>query len=247
MSYENEYLKYKKLYEDLKKQNNISTESDNFTDKISQFINKHFSYDTMIDRLENYCRGKYSTPKQIEDKIVYLYQNFDSKRLDRNNLDMKHVLDYIRSGRNDKINWERYHRKMCEYIKTKLIPELKREKELYNNFMNKIKEMPEDLKKKIDVDKYIQFARHNNLLDKTPYEIITKYSQKLNKLINHAKDELNSNQQISDILNRVKSSIRNIIGSGPDDTESDGETKNMIADFMNGDSCTVFAAKIWQW
>lgn len=217
MSYEDQYLKYQKyqkLYEDLKDRLGVSSDGnpgENLKGKVQNFLQSHhINYDSLINRLRNHCNERFSGVNQVKDKLKDLYNNIDNQRLKQSNLDIDNVLAYIKSGRNDaNINWERYHQKICAYLTNKIIPELEKERNLQQKFIENFRNLPQDVKNNVNVDKYIQFARNNGLLNDSVENIVAKYSNKINQFTNYIKNEANSNQYVQNFLKGIQQTTPN--------------------------------------
>ncbi|XWV24757.1 putative triacylglycerol lipase [Tupanvirus deep ocean] len=180
-SYEEKYHKYKKMYLDLKYGqhgglNKINQTQDYLDDE----------YTDLISRLKNYCSQKILdlNIEQVRNKIENLYNNLGRKRLTE--LNIQNIFeneDLLR-----RIDWNKYQKVLYSELCNRIIPQLEKQKELQQQFVQKFRNTKINITK-ADIDKYIEFAKNNNMLDRNIDDIIQSYSQKAEQLANFWKKE----------------------------------------------------------
>lgn len=183
---------YKQLYEDLL--NQYQQQGGAWYDKFILSKNDN-NYQTIINKLQDFCKDDAHAVEQLKEKLDYLKKNVDSKLLAK--YDIANVLEYLKNSKViQNIDWKAYHAKICKVISEKIIPELTKERKLQSELVTKLKNVPGQ-QSKIDINKYVLFAKNNGLLNDNVETILTKYGDRINNFLNYAKKEALDNQYLA--------------------------------------------------
>jgi hypothetical protein len=198
MSYEQKYKKYKKMYIDLK-YNQSGGVNNPLTDAYNR-INEKFivkipdsDYKKIIDKLRNFCstqqKGEIQV-EQIKGKVKNLFENLGNNNLSE--LNLKNIFE----NRNEllNINWQQYYMNLCDLIRDKFIPELKKLQELQRKFIERLGNITTE--GKINISKYITFAKNNGMLDRSVDYIMEEYSKNVTNFSNYVNAEKKTNDQV---------------------------------------------------
>lgn len=164
-------------------------------------------YDNILKQLESietYCRNKTSNIAKIKENIKYVFDKINNKKL------TEYGIVNISEEGDINIDLDSYQRKVCEVLLTKVLPEIRSEKTLQQKFLDKLNNIDiSKLQEKIDIKKYIKFAKENNLTEEPIEEIIGQYSQYLDNLTNYVNKEKQNNQLIQTFL--ANPIVRNVL------------------------------------
>ncbi|XWV25998.1 putative orfan [Tupanvirus soda lake] len=189
-SYEEKYHKYKKMYLDLK---NSQHGGFSKTNQIQDWLNDKFNFNTnddeyanIISKLKNYCSQKMLdlNVDQVRDRIDNLYNNLGRKKLSELNI------ENIFENENllQRIDWYKYQKVLYSELCNKIIPQLEKQRELQQKLVQRFRNA-QISGAKIDINKYIDYAKNNNMLDRNVDDIIQSYSHKAEQLANYWKKE----------------------------------------------------------
>lgn len=154
-------------------------------------------YRNIINKLNDFCKqgiSKYQT-EQIKEKVKNMFNELGEKKLSELNIN-----DIFKDKKTlSNINWQEYHKKLCETISYNIIPRLEKQRNLQEKFIQELKNIKTN-GKKIDIGKYIDFAKNNNMLDKSVKEIMEKFSEWVDNIHKYTTEEKKTNSQIMSYL-----------------------------------------------
>lgn len=210
-SYEDKYRKYKKLYLDTKYGRQYGGAFD--SQDLQQFrnwLNTKFEglkdYANIISKLESHCKQEVSNINDLKQKIQHLrnvsYENKIGEGLENllNNLGQE--FENLIGGRSknllsdQKIN--EIHKNVCHKILNDIIPRLEQQKRLQEDLVEKFKDV--QTQGKININKYIEFAKNNDLLNDSVDTILNKYSQHIENFTKFINNEAKENKSLMEKL-----------------------------------------------
>ena len=200
------YNKYKKMYLQLKYGQKAGEVTKNNDDH--DWLNKRFKFSTtnqeytdIITKLKDYCNDKIVeiNTARIRDKIKNVYNNLGTKRLSELNINNIFEDENVLS----QIDWREYHKDLCSALTNKIIPELEKQWDLQQKFIEKFKNM-NTKNVKIDIGKYIEYAKHNDMYNKSVDDIVNSYLQKSEHLANYWSNE---KQQTDSLVSYLKTGL----------------------------------------
>jgi len=212
-TYEDKYKKYKKMYLELKYGQKAGGESGapKLSD-VQDWINQKFKfkmsdqdYGTVISKLEKLkqeCDNLiYETNvNEIQNKIRNLYNNLTTKEFSE--LNLKNIFKDENMYMLEQINWRQYPKVLCQYANEK-IRQLEGQKSLQQKIVERFKNTNVD--PNIDFNKYIEYAKENNLFDKQSVdEIIDSYAKKSQNLANYWTKQ---KEESGSLLSNIKAAI----------------------------------------
>ena len=228
MSYEQEYKRYKRMYLDLKKKqrggdngsgtadsqtqmnpaSTISTGTVNSTGKTTTVLTQPENiitsrsiqdYQNLVTKLKTYCQQNVSNNDQIKEKLLSVYNFLNSQQLSEYNI--PNIFNNKEAMKD--IDFNKLHSKVCGVLLDKIIPYLENRKDLQEKFMQAIGNAKIQ-GSRIDIDKYLDYARENNLMKASVANIVNSYNSNAKKLEKYYKDE---NERADFFQNILKSDI----------------------------------------
>lgn len=103
----------------------------------------------------------------------------------------------------DKFN--NFYKKVCESINNEIIPKLKKERKLQESLITAVKQSSSYIPE-IDISKYIEYARDNNLLNDSLNNILHKYNQTIDSYSNYFNREKHQNQSLMNSMGPLAAS-----------------------------------------
>lgn len=239
MSYEEKYKKYKKMYLQLKlkygQHGGDNNDDDNSVYGIAQKTKKWLiekfgdkfegikNYDKVIPNLKKHCQTNITNFKDAKYKLKDIYNMFQNNEL------LGEFNDYLTVDKQQfnlpENNWNNAHEKMCEYF----LKILQREQELQQKLIEKLNNLKID--GKIDISKYIDFAREKHMLDDSIDNIdniIQKYTENINNLASEIDKEKKKNDAIILHLQEQEQKLTNLptVNTFGIQTSNIGKSKN---------------------
>lgn len=253
MSYQQKYFKYRTKYLELKlKQQgggvNLLTKSSNS------------EYSELINKLKKHCQNQVSTVKQLQEVI----QDVSNLLTDKQKLELRiPLINKTLTGD----NLQKLHKEICQLLLSHIIPYLEKRKKLQELFVQKFQQLK--ISTTIDIDKFLDYAQDNNMLDYPIKQILSEYRKipSLSSNLELSKPEQSqqvqtkqpSSQQLSSQQAQTKQELSQqepseqsqhsesteVISIGSD---SSSEEKNYPSS-KNGRSCTgqcnKYSSQIW--
>lgn len=154
------YLKYKKKYVALKKQqkggnNDVKNMEDN--DKPD-----------LVQQLEHYCKEKISTLEQLKEGVREIYNRLGTTELTREGL-----ADIFREKN---IDWVSLRNHLCKVLLEKIIPNIRAKQNLYHQFRDRLHKLHIEANE-FNIQEYVDFAKLNNMLNSSVEEILAKFAE----------------------------------------------------------------------
>ena len=153
---------------------------DNIKDKLGN-LDKNYQqykpnlndkYDELIKTLEKISSKSPQSVQDVKQNLTKLYQNLKNNDI----LDRKTIQQYIPESMPSNMDLNEWFENIRQTIKDKVIPLVKRQKELYNELSEKLQN------ESVDVNSIVAFARDQGLLNKNTEEIIKQYVDHINEV-----------------------------------------------------------------
>lgn len=169
--YYDDYRKYKRLYLDLKKQQNQNQRGGDLSQDLYQRFNLK-NYEVYINKLRALatCEKDYTDTNELKADLKGIYETLVS--LGMKDFSQKEELDSLSQA-----DLLRIRNNICTTIRNDIIPILEKEKNLANKFVQDFRTYAAN----IDISPYIEYAKKQNLFGLSVSEILESYGQDLER------------------------------------------------------------------
>lgn len=178
MDYKKKYHKYKALYLNMKTNmhggvDGKGTDDSSVIEEVTTTANIYANKIANLKKLVS-CK-KELTLDEIKHNLKSMYNNIGQQTMSF--LGITDMFQGQESAFKD-INWRTIRDKICDNINNKVIPLLEKQRSLYDKFLDASKNIQSRIRQE-DIERYIDFATINDMLDKSPKEILLALQSKL--------------------------------------------------------------------